>query len=166
MTSANELAPFPGFFQVAYVTEDIERAQRQFQATHGIPQFHELRDIHYQTNGGREAHCHVSLAYVGATEIELIQPIDGDVQLYRDFLPRDGSAVRFHHLCKMFDSDEAYDRQIEAFTQMGKSFPINGKAPGIGRYFYCDFRAELGHYIEGIVFEPDARPWLSSIPRF
>ena len=65
--------PYPGFFQVAYVTRDIDRAQAQFAGTHGIARFLEMRDIRYPTGPGREAHCHVSLAYVGATEIEIIR---------------------------------------------------------------------------------------------
>ena len=165
MTSPTALAPFPGFFQVAYVTEDMDRAQRLFADTHRIPQFLEMRDMRYQTQGEKQAHCHISLAYVGAVEIELIQPLSGDVELYRDYLPRDGSAVRLHHLCRRFETEAEYDAQIEAFTRMGKRFPINGKAEGVGRYFYCDFRAELGHYVEGIFFEPGTRPWLDSIPR-
>lgn len=164
MTSA---PPYPGFFQVAYVTRDIVRAQALFAQTHGARSFLEMRDIRYAVGAGREAHCHVSLAYVGATEIELIQPIDGAVEIYVAGLPEEGGPlVRFHHLCRRFATRQEYQRQIEDFRALGKQFPIMGEAAGIGAYFYCDMRAELGHYVEGIVFDDDAAEWLASIPRF
>lgn len=159
--------PYPGFFQVAYVTRDMARAQAQFAESHGIARFLDLIGIRYPTGPGREAHCHVALAYVGATEIELIQPIDGDVGIYVDGLPpADGPLVRFHHLCRRFATRGEYDARLQSLRASGASLPIVGDAPGIGSYFYCDRRADLGHFVEGIVFEDDAAEWLASIPRF
>jgi hypothetical protein len=41
----------------------------------------------------------VQIAYVGAIQFELIQPIVDPERLYKDFLPADGTfAMRFHHL--------------------------------------------------------------------
>lgn len=159
--------PYPGFFQVAYVTRDIARAQAQFADSHGIERFLEMRDIHYQTGPGREAHCHVSLAYVGATEIEIIQPIDGDVAVYVGGLPdADGQVVRFHHLCRRFATRGEFEAEANRLTARGLELPIRGDGPGIGSYFYCDMRALVGHFVEGIFFEDDAADWLASIPRF
>ena len=159
--------PYPGFFQVAYVTRDIERAQAQFADTHGIARFMEMRDIRYPTGPGREAHCHVSLAYSGATEIEIIQPIDGDVTVYTGALPDlDGPLVRFHHLCRRFQTRAAFDMELDRLKAKGLTLPISGNAEGIGSYYYCDMRATLGHFVEGIVFEEAAADWLASIPRF
>lgn len=159
--------PHSGLFQVAYVTRDIGRAQAQFADTHGIMNFMEMRDARYPTGPGREAHCHVSLAYVGTTEVEIIQPIDGDVSIYTDGLPDiDGPVVRFHHLCRRFATREAFDAELGRLKALGLSFPIRGDVEGIGSYYYCDMRAELGHVMEGIVFEEKAAGWLASIPRF
>lgn len=159
-------APFPGFYQFAYVTTDMERAQSDVRATHGIGGFLDLTDMRYQTGLDREAHCHVALAYAGAMEIELIQPLDGDVAIYRDVLPEAGYGLRFHHVARLFETDAEFDATFAAYQAQGRSFPILGSAPGTARYFYCDMRADLGHYIEGIVFTPEAREWLASIPRF
>ena len=101
-----------------------------------------IPEMHYNTGSGREAVCHIALAYVGATEIEVIQPLSGDVQLYRDFLPDDNAfAVRFHHLCRLFDSKEKLELQIAAYRKEGRALPIDASAPGTARYFYADFRA-------------------------
>jgi len=159
--------PYPGFFQVAYITRDIDRAQAQFAGTHGIARFLEMRDIRYPTGPGREAHCHVSLAYVGATEIEIIQPIDGDVAIYVEGLPQaEGPVVRFHHLCRRFATREAFDAELDQLQASGRTLPIRGDVDGVGSYYYCDMRNLLGHFVEGIVFDDGASDWLASIPRF
>ena len=166
MNDTAAAGPFPGYYQVAYVTTDLDRAMALFGETHSVRRYLEMRGIRYQTVPGREAHCDIALAYLGATEIEIIRPLDGDVGLYREFLPADGGfAVRFHHISRLYDSEADFDRQIASYRNRGMQFPIMGAAPGNSRYFYCDFRAELGHYIEGIVFEPQARAWLATIPR-
>lgn len=159
--------PYPGFFQVAYVTRDIGKAQAQFAETHGITRFLEMHDIRYPTAPGREAHCHVSLAYAGATEIELIQPIDGDVAIYIEGLPPvDGPAVRFHHLCRRFATRQDFDDELVRLRAQRLRLPIRGNVDGIGSYYYCDMRALVGHFVEGIVFDDRAADWLASIPRF
>jgi hypothetical protein len=165
--STTALAPFPGVYQVAYVTNDFERALKQFGRTHHIGDFLRMTPMHYGTRAGREAICNVALAYAGATEIEIIEPLDGDVQLYRDYLPTDGSfAVRFHHLSRLFNSERDLEQRIADYRRDGRAIPIEGSVPEMARYFYADFRAELGHYMEGIYFQPGARKWLDSIPRF
>jgi hypothetical protein len=158
--------PSRGISQVAYVTNDFDRAQVLFAETHGITKFFEMRDTCYPTSEGREATCHIGLAYVGGVEIEIIEPLAGDVQLYRDYVPVDGFGVRFHHICKLYESDEAYDRAVSAYRKRGLRFPINGTMQGT-RFFYVDMRAELGHYVEGVTFSPDTRAaMLAAIPRF
>ena len=162
-----DMPPYPGFFQVAYVTRDIAMAQAQFAETHGITRFLEMRDARYPTAPGREAHCHVSLAYVGATEIEIIQPLDGDVAIYMGGLPpAGGPIVRFHHLCRRFATREAFDAELDNLETSGLALPIRGDVDGVGSYYYCDMRNLLGHFVEGIVFDERASDWLASIPRF
>ena len=161
------IGPFPGLYQVAYVTNDFERALAQFGVTHAIGDFARLPATNFNTGPGRNARCDIALAYVGATEIEVIHPISGDVQIYADYLPMDGTfAVRFHHVGRFFDSRDVLERQVAEYRRQGRHVPVDGSAPGSARYFYADFRAELGHYMEGIWYEPAARAWLATIPRF
>jgi hypothetical protein len=155
----------PGFYQVAYVTNDFERALQSFRQSHGIHQFARLPAMRYPTGPGREAVCDVALAYVGCTEFEVICPQSGDVDIYRDYLPGSGFGLRFHHLGRLYHSMAELEQQLERHVQEGRILPINAAAPGSARYFYADHRAELGHYIEHICFEPAARAWLAGIPR-
>jgi hypothetical protein len=154
-----------GFHQVAYVTNDFEQALALCRQTHGIREFARLPGMHYPTGPGREAVCDVALAYVGAVEFEIICPLSGDVGIYRDCLPASAFALRFHHLGRRYDSVAELEQQIEQYARAGRALPVNAASPGSARYFYADYRAELGHYIEGICFEPQARAWLATIPR-
>jgi hypothetical protein len=120
------VTPIPGFHQVAYVTSDFDRALKVFAEVHRAKQFMELRDIRYPTGPGREAHCNIGLAYVGATELEVIEPLGDDVQIYRDFLPAGGFAIRFHHISRFLETRQDYDQQFAAFQKMGKPIPIIG----------------------------------------
>jgi len=163
--SSSITIPVPGFHQVAYVTNDFDRALAVFAQVHRAKKFMELRDMRYPTGPGREAHCNIGLAYVGATELEVIQPLGDDVQIYRDFLPADGFAIRFHHLSRFLETRRDYDEQLALFEKMGKRIPIIGDFSGRASYFYADFRAELGHYIECITFTEEGREWVATIPR-
>lgn len=165
----NIITPIPGFHQVAYVTTDFDRALKVFAEVHRAKKFMELRDIRYPTGPGRVAHCNIGLAYVGATELEVIQPLGDDVQIYRDFLPAAAGSgevtIRFHHLSRFLETRQDYEQQLAAFQKMGKQIPIVGDFAGRASYFYADFRAELGHYIECITFTKEGREWVKEIPR-
>jgi hypothetical protein len=163
--SESVVTPIPGFHQVAYVTTDFDRALEVFGEVHRAKRFLELRGMRYPTGPGREAHCNIGLAYVGATELEIIEPLSGDVQIYRDFLAPDAFAIRFHHLSRFLETQGDFERQLALFERMGKQFPIRGEISEIGSYFYADFRAELGHYVECITFTEKGREWVRSIPR-
>jgi hypothetical protein len=158
------ITPIPGFHQVAYVTNDFDRALKVFAEIHRAKKFMELRDMRYPTGPGRMAHCNIGLAYVGATELEVIQPLDEDVQIYRDYLPQE-FAIRFHHLSRFLKTRQDYDEQFAIFQKMGKKLPVIGEFAGRASYFYADFRAELGHYIECITFTKEGWEWVKEIPR-
>jgi Glyoxalase/Bleomycin resistance protein/Dioxygenase superfamily len=148
------VTPLPGFYQIGYVTTDFDRAMKSFRDSHGVKEFLELRDIRYPSAAGREAHCHVGMAYLGGMQIEVIQPIDGDVGIYRDALPAQGYALRFHHVSRMVDSEEEFNRLLETYRKEGRGLPIVGEAPNT-RFFYADFRPEFGHYVEYIHYTPE-----------
>jgi catechol 2,3-dioxygenase-like lactoylglutathione lyase family enzyme len=156
-----------GIHQLAYVTNDIDRALATFAATHGIEQFMELRALEYQTVADKQAKCNVALAYLGPVQVEVIQPLAGDVQVYRDFLPSDASfGLRFHHVAHLYESDEALERGLRHYQQQGRRVPVDGAQPGAVRYFYVDLRDELGHYIEAISYQPASLAWLETLPHY
>ena len=117
-------APYDGLYQVAYVTNDFERALKQFGDTHRIAQFMQLPKLSYVTGPGREAVCNIALAYVGAIEIEVIEPLEGDVQLYRDYLPKDGTfAVPSPSPVSSVRQPGGTERQVETYRAQGRAVP-------------------------------------------
>ena len=75
---------FPGAFrQVAWITNDLDRAMAAFAADYGVPRWLELRNFKLLTGPGTYADVHIALAVRGGVELELIQPLGGDDHVYR-----------------------------------------------------------------------------------
>ena len=96
--------------QLAWVVDDIDRAEREFPPSGEAPSWTRLPDIHF----GPEA-CllrgvpadfvaHISLAYVGNLQLELIQPVRGE-SIYTEFLAAQGPGL--HHACWEVDDLDA-----------------------------------------------------------
>jgi catechol 2,3-dioxygenase-like lactoylglutathione lyase family enzyme len=159
------LATLSGFLQVAYVTTDVEAAIEFFRTRHGVAHWARLCPIEIETLPGRAATLNIALAYVGAVQIELIQPLAGHDLVYREPLPADGFAIRFHHLAQLIDTEEAYERQRQDVAAQGVRIAVEGQSPGLARYFYSDHRDTLGHYIEHIHYSPTGLAGLAQLPR-
>lgn len=144
--------PLANAVQIAYVTNDIDRAREMFRTVYGVERWLDLaglsgrQTVSINARNGR-IEIRGMIAYVGAIQFELIQPIVDPERLYTDFLPADGTfAVRFHHL---------------GFNQEGVKH-VRGLEPSLGHdhvipmatdsetmpVFYADARNRLGHYLE------------------
>ena len=86
----------------------------------------------------------------GGLIVELIEPIGGEVEFYRRFLPADGSfAVRFHHFATFIPTgDEEWERVREILARAQLRFDYTVLIPGRVRAGYVDTSAQLGHLIE------------------
>src|ERR1700722_9449255 len=93
--------PLGNAVQIAYVTNDIDRAREMFRTVYGVERWLDLagmsgrQTVSINARNGR-IEIRGMIAYVGAIQFELIQPIVDPERLYTDFLPADGTfAVRF-----------------------------------------------------------------------
>lgn len=142
------------FHQIAYVTADFDKGLEALRSAHGIERFLELRDIRFPINrAGAVAHCHIALGRTGDLEIELIQPLSGAVDLYREPLGREGP-LHFHHVAQRLDSLADLEALQATAKERGFAIPIDSESNGM-TYFYADARATLGHYVEYIYGSPD-----------
>jgi Glyoxalase/Bleomycin resistance protein/Dioxygenase superfamily len=105
------IAPLTGpASQLAWVVDDIEAAERGFAPPSGPSRWTRLPDIHFGPEScrlrGRPADfvAHISLAYVGDLQLELIQPVSGE-SIYTEFLADQGPGL--HHACWEVDDLEA-----------------------------------------------------------
>lgn len=144
-----------GHYQNAYVVRDLDEAIRRLGEHHGVEGFAALEaDFLLKTpTGERSARMRVALGWAGRLQIELIQPISGDVDIYSAYLPADpGDATpRLHHVAVRRDDLAAMRAEIA-----GLKFPVvfEGEGPGI-EYVLLDARESLGHYLEYVWATPD-----------
>lgn len=150
-----------GFFQRAYVTNDLERAITDFGNTYGVHNFLQMRDIPFVETGTT---IHIALAYVGADMIELIQPV-GDVPLYSCLLPNQGYALRFHHCGHLLSSEEDWTAMTAEVARQGLAIPLQGDSGGMFRYLYADTRERFGHFLEFIYCTPEGTKFFTQVPQ-
>ncbi len=142
-------APFTGIYQSGFVTTDLKRAVKSMSELHGIGPFAEFKDVPFQTIEGRDVRFDLAFAYVGAHELEVIQPLSGDAGVWRDALPKSGYALRPHHLCWYYEDADQYEAMRARMMAEYGPLPVDSEG-AFGRVFYADCRATVGHYMEGI----------------
>lgn len=150
-----------GFFQRAYVTNDLERAISDFSATYGVHAFLRMRDIAFADTA---ASVHIALAYVGDDMIELIQPV-GDIPLYDSLLPDTGYALRFHHYGHLLTSEEEWEAMTSEIARQGLTVSLQGESGGMLRYLYADTREQFGHFLEFIYCTPEGAGFFAQVPK-
>jgi hypothetical protein len=153
---------FGGFFQQGYVTTDTERAVALYRERFGVSDW-----LIFDTSTvSADSHMLVALAWVGATQIELIQPLGDTPPLYAGLLPRDEEfAIRFHHMGYLTE-DPAHQAALVAEVER-QHLPIATRREGSGvvDLIYADFRPVLGHYCEFVLAYPKGKAFLDSVPR-
>lgn len=146
-----------GFFQTGYVTHDLDRATRHCAATFGVEEFSSMEiELPLKTpEGARQMLLRVATAWVGALQVELIQPLSGHVEAYRRGLPEDPDdfVPRFHHLAVRREDPDALMLEI---AQLGQPVVFQTGGNGILSVF-VDARALVGHHIEFVC--ADAAGW-------
>jgi hypothetical protein len=92
----------------------------------------------------------------GGPILELIEPIGGEVDFYRRFLPEDGSfGLRLHHVASYVPvGDEVWERLRAMLGDQGLGFDYTVLIPNRVRAGYVDTTAELGHYLEICQLQP------------
>jgi len=155
--------------QVAYVTNDMERALAVFRDQYDVPSFHVFANDApglVQSDGAR---LKIALALVGGVEIELIEPQGDSAPLFSDVLPTDGSfAIRFHHIAYRIEGTLAdYEGHLASIDGAAHPVVLNGALGDLMRFAYTDERALLGHYVEHVWMDPALFAQLSvAIPSY
>jgi hypothetical protein len=148
---------FAPFCQVAYVTNDMERALGVFRDDYGIPSFFVMEsrfDAVVDEAPGRMA-LRIALANVDGVQVEVIEDIGSSFDLYTEPLPEDGSfRIAFHHVCIRIEGGiENWEKHLAELGDRPHYYRAN---VGEGsRVIYTDERAQLGHYIEHVWFGPE-----------
>lgn len=158
---------FANFFQIAYVTNDFEKAVRVFRTDYGIPDFL-IRDGEYTVNtpqGPEHIVMRAGLAFVGDTNIELIQSTAGDSKFYDQVLPSDRFAIAHHHIGFHIKELDAWTKFRENIGNSGNRIAVEGSSEAV-KWIYVDKRQELGHLLEYVWMGPALLELMKAAPRF
>jgi hypothetical protein len=152
---------YRGVLQLGYVTKDLERATSFFEKKIGAAGFslaeHELTaDFRGRQ---RSFAMRVALARVGDRQIEIIQPLSGAVEFYREGVDFDRSIVSFHHVGLAIEGPLAtWDTMVEEVRSSGDEFTLifaSDENPDFRvRFAYVDTRAHYGHFTEYLWWSP------------
>ena len=148
-----------GFFQQAYVVDDLDAAREAMTATLGCSEFNVLPAVPLPYRyRGRDVECAIALAFArsGRVQIELLQPVSGE-GLHVEFLGTNGPGA--HHLGFLVDS---LDGELAAADATGFGEVMSGQFANL-RFAYLDTWDAFGAYIE-LVEDPDGlmaqlMPW-------
>ena len=136
--------------QLAYVTEDLDAGVEWLQSTLGTTR---CRTMYASSLGGtvvvhgqpaEEWVIDAALVNAGRTNLELIRPVSGAVDMYREAI-RPGAPATFHHIGVRVDD---FDAATDLITANGREWEQYGETVGAIRFGYLDLSAELGHRIE------------------
>jgi methylmalonyl-CoA/ethylmalonyl-CoA epimerase len=147
-----------GFFQQAFVVDDLDAAQTAF-TTLGATPFVVLpaSPLPYRYRG-RDVECSIALGFArsGGVQIELVHPVAGE-GIHVEFLATNGPGA--HHLGYLVDD---IDAELAFAASAGFDDVMSG-AFGRLRFAYLDTWDALGSYTE-LVEDPDGlmvqlMPW-------
>ena len=132
-------------FQNAYVTRDVDKWVEVFKQRGKVD-----RVMTYEGSmpvmtpeGERTQTNKLAFIWVGDLQYELIQPVGGDLTLYRDALPAD-DGLQFHHICMRVPDWDSFRARVH---EQPHPVAIEGGDEQL-RFLYLDARPFLGHYLE------------------
>ncbi len=150
---------FANIWQLAYVTANLDRGIELLRERFGIEGCVEVPTAGATFLAGDVPtawEVRIAMGARGGQIVELIEPISGEVDFYRRFLPSDGSAdLRLHHLATFAPTgDEVWESLGELLDGAGLDFDYTVLIPDRVRAGYVDTTTELGHFLEICQLQP------------
>jgi hypothetical protein len=143
---------YANIWQIAYVTRDLDEGVELLRERFGV------ESTEVPTAGGTfyagaepvEWDVRIAMGARGGLIVETIEPIGGEVDFYRRFLPADGGpGLGLHHLAAYMPlGDEAWSSLEAMLATQGLSVDYTLVIPDRVRAGYVDTTAMLGHYLE------------------
>ena len=149
---------YANIWQVAYITRDLDEGMKLLRRDFGVESTEVPTDTATFLVGDEPApwDVRVSMGARGGLIVELIEPVGGEVDFYRRFLPPDGAAgLGFHHLAAYMPvGDEAWSALGDVLDASGLSVDYTVLIPDRVRAGYVDTTAQLGHFLEICQLQP------------
>ena len=146
-------------FQMAYATNDLDRAGALLRDRLGIKEFRRI-------GGTNASGCEIwaDLAWVGTLMYELITASGPGADLYMGRLPQDaGFAMKHHHLGYLIADQAQWDGVLAGAERNGWAVPYCNANPMMQT---CIVDAtELGHYLEYLFPVQAGIDFFNGVPR-
>ena len=146
-------------FQMAYVTNDMDRAKDLFQRQLGVREFTALKGE--MPSGGQ---MHAEFAWVGTMMYELICASGPGSAHFMDRLPAgDDFAIRHHHLGYLIHNQQQWDAVLANAAAQGFAV-VNHNVNPLVEVCFVD-APHLGHYLEYLYATDLGMQFFESVPR-
>jgi hypothetical protein len=149
------------FFQLGYVTSDLDQAIHQYTRL-GISKFFIFDTA--QMRPDLPHRLRVGLAWTGPVMIELIQPMN-HVELYADAMPKNGFGINHHHTGYLVDTDDQFGEAVAWIEGQKMTFANKGRMEGNMELFYADARQTVGHYLEVVHLFEGGERMFAQVPK-
>ena len=159
---------FANIWQICWVTSDFDRGIAVMRERFGVENMTEIPTDGATFLKGEQSvpwEVRVGMGARGGLIIELIEPVGGEVDFYRRFLPEDGSfGLRLHHLASFIElGDEAWESLSALLASHGLGIDYTVLIPERVRAGYVDTTAELGHFLEVCQLQPADTEFFSGL---
>lgn len=146
-------------FQLAYATNDMDRALDLFRKRLGVREFVQLGGP--LAEGGQ---IRAEFAWVGSVMYEIIEASGTGSEIYMSRLPTgDGFHLRHHHLGFLVHDRAQWDGALAEAQRNGWAVPWHNVNPLVEACF-VDV-PELGHYLEYLLPTPAGLDFFNAVPR-
>lgn len=151
---------FSGVWQVGYVANDLDAAMALARDELG---FERCIEVPTDTATVLDADgnvvpwtARIAMAGRGGLIAEIIEPVSGEVDFYRRYLPPEGGpGLRLHHLATQVPlGDEAWEAVAAVLARSGLRFDLTVLIPDRVRAGYVDTSAQFGHWLEICQLQP------------
>lgn len=133
-------------FQIAYVTNDIDRAVAVFKQRFGVGSFRES-----DNEGPNGMRVCIRSVWIGSLMYEICYGTGPGMELYSEAAPPgDEFILKFHHFGYLIPDEAAWDLLEERIAQGGWTKRTDSDIPGFFRGCYVEV-PELGHFLEFVM---------------
>jgi hypothetical protein len=143
---------YANIWQVAYVTRDLDEGVELLRKRFGVDSTEVPTAGATFLVGDQPADWDVRIAMGarGGLIVEVIEPVGGEVDFYRRFLPPGGAAgLGFHHLATHVPvGEESWSSVCDLLAGAGMGVDYTVLIPDRVRAGYVDTTDHLGHYLE------------------
>jgi catechol 2,3-dioxygenase-like lactoylglutathione lyase family enzyme len=145
-------------FQIAYATNDMDRAVALFTERFGIREFRRLAG---PTAAGGQVR--MEIGWGGGVMYELLWAEGPGSEIFRAGLPQSGFAIRPHHLGYHVPTAEAWEAVQQEIEATGMKIVHRTAIPGFLQAVIVD-DTELGHFLEYIFPEDGGVQFFETAP--